>query len=149
MIMFTKDISKFEEIEHTADIGILASGDTLPELIANLAFGMLHIITDFTEDQIILKRTVKVEGPSLVDLIVGWLSEINYLLTVNHFLVNGIEILAIDQTFGNFILSANIYGIDTSPFESSFKTEIKAVTYYQLICEKRDDEYVGQVIFDI
>jgi hypothetical protein len=34
--MFTKNLTKFEEIEHTADIGILASGDTLPELMANL-----------------------------------------------------------------------------------------------------------------
>jgi SHS2 domain-containing protein len=147
--MFTKNLTKFEEIEHTADIGILASGDNLPELFANLAFGMLHIITDQTEDQFILKRTIKVEGPSLIDLIVGWLSEINFLLTVNHYLVNGIEILSIDQTFGNFILSANLYGVDSTPMESSFKTEIKAVTYHQLVCEKRDDEYVGQVIFDI
>ena len=147
--MFTKNLSKFEEIEHTADIGILASGDTLPELIANLAFGMLHIITGDIEDQVIIKRTIKVEGPSLTDLIVGWLSEINYLLTVNHFLSTGIEVISIDQTFGNFILSAHLYGKDSTPIESNFKTEIKAVTYHKLICEKRDDEYIGQVIFDI
>ena len=63
--MFTKDTSKFEEIEHTADIGILASGESLPELFANLAFGMLHLITGQTENQIIIKRTIKTEGPSL------------------------------------------------------------------------------------
>jgi len=149
MIMFTKDISKFEEIDHTADIGILASGDSLPELMANLAFGMLHIVIEKTENQTNLNRTVRVESPSLGDLIVGWLSEVNFLLIVNHYLVTGIEILSIDQTFGNFILSANLYGTDSTSLESSFKTEIKAVTYHQLICEKRDDEYVGQVIFDI
>jgi len=147
--MFTKDTSKFEEIEHTADIGILASGESLPELFANLAFGMLHLITGQTENQIIIKRTIKTEGPSLIDLIVGWLSEINYLLTVNHYLINGIEIRGIDQTFGNFVLSATVYGQDSTPIESNFNTEIKAVTYHKLVCEKKDDEYVGQVIFDI
>ncbi len=147
--MFTKNLTKFEEIEHTADIGILASGDTLPELMANLAFGMLHIITGDIGNQAILKRTIKVEGPSLTDLIVGWLSEINYLLTVNHFLSTGIEVISIDQTFGNFILSAHLYGKDSTVIESNFKTEIKAATYHKLICEKRDDEYIGQVIFDI
>jgi SHS2 domain-containing protein len=147
--MYIKDISKFEELEHTADIGIMASGDTLPELFANLAFGMLHIITGQTNDQLILIRDVKIEGPSLNDLIVGWLSEINYLLTVHKYLTNGIEIQSIDQTFGNFILSAQLYGQDSTTIESSFKTEIKAVTYHKLLCEKQDEEYVGQVFFDI
>jgi SHS2 domain-containing protein len=147
--MFTKNISKFEEIEHTADIGILASAETLPELMANLAFGMLDIITGDIETQISVKRSIKVEGPTLMDLIVGWLSEINFLLTVHHYLVTGIDIISIDQTFGNFIISSDLYGKDSTPIESSFKTEIKAVTYHKLICEKRDDEYIGQVIFDI
>jgi SHS2 domain-containing protein len=147
--MFTKNLTKFEEMEHTADIGILASGDTLPELIANLAFGMLHIITGDIETQTISTRTIKVERLSLTDLIVGWLSEINFLLTVNHFLVTGIEIINIDQTVGNSIIYAHLYGIDSIPIEHTFKTEIKAVTYHKLICEKRNDEYIGQVIFDI
>lgn len=147
--MFTKDISKFEEIEHTADVGILASGDTLPELIANLAFGMLTIITGKIDSPPIIKRSIKVEGPALTDLMVGWLSEINYLLIVEHYLVSGIEIISIDQSFGNITISADLYGRDSKPFEHTFKTEIKAVTYHQLICEKRDDEYIGQVIFDI
>jgi SHS2 domain-containing protein len=147
--MFKKNLTKFEEIEHTADIGLLASGDTLPELFANLAFGMLHIITGDIDNHAILKRSIKVKGPSLKDLVVGWLSEINYLLIVNHYLVNEIEILSIDQTFGNFVLSANLYGKDSTSLESSFKTEIKAVTYHKLRCEKKDDEYIGQVFFDI
>ena len=147
--MFIKNTAKFEEIEHTADIGILASGDSLPELMANLAFGMLHIITEDMDARTTIKRTIRVESPSLHDIIVGWLSEINYLLGVNHFLVTGIEILSIDQTFGNFIITADLFGINSEPLESTFKTEIKAVTYHKLVCEKRDDEYVGQVIFDI
>lgn len=148
-MMYTKDDSKFEEIEHTADVGILATGDTLPELMANLAFGMLHIITAQTFNQYSLNRSVRIEGPSLTDLIVGWLSEINYLLTVNHYLINGIEIKNIEQLQENFVISADLFGQDSIPVESGFETEIKAVTYHQLICEKRNNEYVGQVIFDI
>ena len=147
--MFTKNLTKFEEIEHTADIGIFARGDTLPELIANLSFGMLHIITGEIEVQTINKRTIKVESPSLIDMIVGWLSEINFLLIVNHFFVTGIDMIKIDQIFGNFIISADLYGKKSKSIESTFKTEIKAVTYHKLICEKRNDEYIGQVIFDI
>jgi len=147
--MFTKNLTKFEEIDHTADIGIFAHGDTLAELVANLSFGMLHIITGDVDDQKIKKRTLKVESPSLIDMIVGWLSEINFLLIVNHFLVTGIEIISIDQTFGNVVIVANLYGKESKSLESTFNTEIKAVTYHKLICEKRNDEYIGQVIFDI
>jgi len=147
--MFTINPTKFEEIEHTADIGILACGDTLPELMANLAFGMLNIITGEIDSSPILKRRIKVEGPSLTDLMVRWLSEINYLLIVNHYFVTGIKIISIEETFGNYIISADLYGIDSTPIEQTINTEIKAVTYHQLICEIKDDEYIGQVIFDI
>jgi SHS2 domain-containing protein len=147
--MYVKDTSKFDEIEHTADIGIEANGETLPEMFANLAFGMLHIITGRTESQLVLKRTVKIKGPSLTDLLVGWLSEMNYLLTVCHYLTNGIEIQSIEQKQENFVLKADLFGQDSRPIESNFETEIKAVTYHKLMFEMKDNEYVGQVIFDI
>jgi SHS2 domain-containing protein len=147
--MFTTNPTKFQEIEHTADIGILASDDTLPELMANLAFGMLNIITGEFDNPPTIKRRIKVKGPSLTDLMVRWLSEINYLLIVNHYLVTGIKIISIEDTFGNYIISADLYGKDSTPIERTFKTEIKAVTYHQMICEKKDNEYIGQVIFDI
>ena len=34
---------RFKEIEHTADVGIIAYGKTLEELFENAACGMLHI----------------------------------------------------------------------------------------------------------
>jgi SHS2 domain-containing protein len=147
--MFTKNLSKVEEIEHTADIGIFAHADTLPELIANLSFGMLHIITGEIEVQTTNKRTIKVESPSLIDMIVRWLSEINFLLIVKHFLVTGIENIKIDEIRGKVVVSANLYGKESKSLESTFKTEIKAVTYHKLLCEKRNGGYIGQVIFDI
>ena len=147
--IFTKNHTKFDEIEHTADVGICASGDTMKELMANLAFGMLHIITGDIEVEASRKRSLFIESPSLVEMIVDWLSEINYLITVNHFLVTGIEIINLDQNREHYGITAELYGKDGTKAELCIKKEIKAVTYHQLMCEKRDDEYIGRVIFDI
>jgi SHS2 domain-containing protein len=147
--IFTKDQTKFNEIEHTADVGICANGNTIQELMANLAFGMLHIITGDIEIEATRKHSLFVESPSLVEMIVDWLSEINYLITVNHFLVTGIEIINLNQNPEHYSIRAELYGKDGAKTELWFKKEIKAVTYHQLVCEKRDEGYIGKVIFDI
>ncbi len=84
--MYTRRTSKFREIDHTADVGLRGEGSTLPALFASLAFGMLHLI--HTDKKPAVRTTVQftLEDPTLDGLLVLWLSEINYQLTVHHFL---------------------------------------------------------------
>ena len=147
--MYRFDHTKIKEFDHTADTGILASGETLPALFANLAFGMLSLIMTDPGQQENHNKFIELTASSVTDLIVAWLSEINYILQVDHFLVTGIEVKSFRSTPDTVSISAVLLGCDSRHYENDFKTEIKAVTYHQLECEQKEDDYVARVIFDI
>jgi SHS2 domain-containing protein len=148
-MIYRKSASKYKEIDHTADVGISVTGKTLPELFSNLAFGMLHIMTTATRKTGIIHRSVQMTESSLPDLVISWLSEINYLFHVHHFLMDAIESITIEESQDVVKLSTTLAGNDITNLASCLKTEIKAVTYHQLKCEKENDHYISQVIFDL
>jgi len=61
---FGNIVNRFRLIEHTADIGLIAHGDSLPEAFANAAYGMFSIITDLDDVGEIESRRVEIALPS-------------------------------------------------------------------------------------
>lgn len=149
MITYKKIPHKFVEIEHTADMGIHARGDTLAEAFANSAFGMLHLINNTSAVSEIREEKFSLTRSSLSDLVVSWLSEINYLLLVHRFFMTAIQDLKIVESDGEFYLNTVLLGGDPDIESQDNFTEIKAVTYHQLQCEKKDNGYAIRVFFDI
>ncbi len=147
--MYKLNNSKFREIEHTADIGIEASGGTLEDVFANAAFGMLSISYYQLPSQGHTSQSVELEESNLVELMVRWLSEINYLLTVHHFLPVNILQLHIKEINQNYHLQAVFDGCDSTQQQEAVRTEIKAVTYHQLELDRTDQGYLVRIIFDI
>jgi SHS2 domain-containing protein len=147
--MYKSDKTKFHEIDHTADIGIIATGSTLEEVFATAAFGMLSIIYDELPAQTQLIRTLELQESNLVELIVRWLSEINYQLMVNHFLPVHIRQLQIKEINRRYNLQAQLAGLDSMHLRESIRREIKAVTYHQLELERIETGYRARIIFDI
>ena len=148
-MIYKKNTSKYKEIDHTADVGISATGESLPELFSNLTFGMLHIMTTAARTTGKTQRSVQLAEPSLPDLVVSWLSEINYLFHVHHYLLDTINSITIDESPPSYRLYAKLTGNNIANLASCLKTEIKAVTYHQLACEIENDHYISRVIFDI
>jgi len=147
--MYLTNSAKFNEIDHTADIGLRAEGDTRSELFANLAFGMMHIIAGEVNQRPVSNLKIEIRENSEADLIVSWLSEINYHLNVHHFLPIVINEIIFQSRNDGLFLKANLDGINILDNKIELKTEIKAVTYHKLLFEKTDHGCIGQVIFDI
>jgi len=147
--MYKLDNTKFHEIEHTADIGIMASGSSLEELFANAAFGMLSIIYHEFPRQVHGSKIVELQVSNLVELLVRWLSEINFMLLVHHFLPVHILQLQLKETNQNYNLQAVIAGCDSTQQQEAIRTEIKAVTYHQLELDRNEEGYRVRIIFDI
>jgi SHS2 domain-containing protein len=147
--MFYKNRNKFREIGHTADVGLQAEGATFAELFANLAYGMLDIITANLNSDVGQSLNITLEEESLSDLVVSWLSEINYQLMVHDFLIGRIKSLDIKAGKNAYRLSGICLGGSAACALAGFKTEIKAVTYHQLKVQQRKNGYWAQVIFDI
>ena len=147
--MYIINTSKFHEIEHTADIGLEIAGDTPDALFANAAFGMYYLLYDNLEISENYERFVRLKEATLPDLLVAWLSEINYLLMVENFIANKIVDMSVISSKASHTLEAKLSGDHSRKYEDRMQTEIKAVTYHGLSVKKVGNEFLARVIFDI
>jgi SHS2 domain-containing protein len=145
----SKLTTKWKEIEHTADVGIIAYGKTLEELFENAAFGMLSISYGNLSIKSNFSLKIDIEEPDETHLLVAWLSELNYLTLTNDFLTHSINDLKITQSKESWRLQVEISGTQAGTFLDFFNTEIKAVTYHKLKIQKKKNHFECQVIFDI
>jgi protein archease len=125
-------VPRFEVIDHTADVGIVAYGSDLKEAFANSAYGMFSLIADLEEVKEKVSHEIDVQATDQEALLVDWLNELLYLFDVEHVIFKRFDITALSQTS----LEAKVYGekIDTSRHQ--LKTAVKAATYHMLKIEK-------------
>jgi SHS2 domain-containing protein len=137
-------VPRFEVIDHTADVGIIAYGSDLKEAFANSAYGMFSLIADLDGVREEVSREVDVQATDQEALLVDWLNELLYLFDVEHIIFKRFEVTNLSQNR----LQAKVYGdkIDTSRHQ--LKTAVKAATYHMLKIERNKGVKV-QFILDI
>src|SRR4051812_46541482 len=69
---------KFEILEHPADVGFRAWGNSLEEVFANCAQALLSIILDPSEVDGSERWQITAHGSDLDSLLVNWLNEVPY-----------------------------------------------------------------------
>lgn len=132
-------------LEHTADMGIEASGATLEELFAEAASGLLEIIAGTPQVVAREERRVTVTAGDTGELLVHWLNEILYLFESQGFLPLDFEIEEIRMNR----LRARVRGETFDPQRHPLEREVKAVTYHQLLVEKTDGLWWARVYVDL
>jgi SHS2 domain-containing protein len=138
-------MKSYEIIEHTADVGLRATGKSLSEAFINIGKGMFDLITD--ESCIEGKDTFEIDlfADDLEQLLVDWLSELLFLHDTKQVVFGRFEII-VDE--GKKTCFGQVFG---EPFDSSkhkVGMQIKAVTYHMLEV-RRGPPYHVQVLFDI
>lgn len=76
--------SRFEILDHTADVAVRVYGSTLPELFENAALAMFSVMVDLDTVPCTETRTISLAAPSLEDLLVAWLDELIFLFETEH-----------------------------------------------------------------
>ena len=134
----------FQILDHTADVGIRATGHDLAEAFANAARGMFSIITDL--DTIHRREThrVAVTAPDLEALLVNWLNELLYRFEVDGLLFVDFTVDSMTQRQ----LVATCTGERVDPERHLIKTGVKAATYHALEVSQKHPCHI-QVILDI
>jgi SHS2 domain-containing protein len=137
-------VPRFEVIDHTADVGIIAYGKDLKEAFANAAYGMFSLIADLDGVSERISREVNVESSDQEALLVDWLNELLYIFDVDRIIFKRFEITDLNRNR----LKAKVYGerIDTSRHQ--LRTAVKAATYHMLKIERNKGVKV-QFILDI
>ena len=71
-------MKRYEQFEHTADIGIRVFGKDLKELFENAAFGMFDLVADLEGIKTSIEETVEEDADNAEELLVAWLDELLY-----------------------------------------------------------------------
>ena len=136
-------MKRFQFIEHTADIGLIAYGRTLAEAFANAAYGMFSIITELKAVKEIESRQLEISEDDLEALLFGWLNGLIYFFDVEMLLFKRFDI----SELGKKRLKAICYGEKYDPSRHQLKIGVKAATYHMLKVDKEKNEV--RVILDV
>lgn len=142
-----RPVPGYTVIDHTADLGILVTAQSLQKLFEHAALALADLITGAgayrgTPDEILF---VDVQGEDLEDLMVNWLREVLYLF-------NGKEQImtqAMIRKISTRSLSARLSCRRFHPGKEAPALEIKAVTYHGLQVKKKKGLWETAVIFDV
>ena len=137
-------MEKFEVIEHTADVGIIAYGRSLGELFANAAAGMMHFLIDRAMVRKAERRTMTVEADDRESLLINWLSDLLVVLNADGFIPADFNILELTDTR----LTAEIAGEPVDRTRHAFRLGVKAATYHALEIGK-NGYWRARIIFDV
>ena len=136
-------MKRFQLIEHTADVGLIAYGSNLAGAYANAAYGLFSIITELKQVREIESRRLEISEGDAEALLFEWLNSLIYLFDVEMLLFKRFDIIEFDGCR----LKALCRGEKYDPSRHHLKTGVKSATYHMLKVDEKKNQV--QVIFDI
>ncbi len=140
----------YKFLDHEADIGIRAWGESLEEAFAEGGKALFDIMVDVGKVEPKESVDIQCEGTDIPALFVEWL---NTLLTQSD--INGIifsdfkDIRILPLAFNLYKLHAKASGEKLDAARHNIKVEAKAATYYGLKYEAKDGNHYLQCVIDV
>jgi SHS2 domain-containing protein len=136
----------YEFFDHTADIGVHIYGTTLPELFTNAAQAMYEVLGSLAKGEERREKSVRIDAPTLEDLLHDWLMELLYDFAANQVLYDRLDIT---EVIPRRVVATAMGGV-VDYARSEPREEIKGVTYHQLRVEQiANGSWQATVIFDV
>ena len=137
---------RFEDFEHTADLGLHIYGRDLGELLETACAALCAQLTDPESVRLTDSVELAIDAPAEDELLRSWLAELLLLFNDRHWLAREAEIGYLEKCS----LRAVIRGEKYDPERHEILSELKAVTWHRLAVEIQDDGSLrGTVVFDI
>ena len=140
----TEDSPLFREFEHTGDLGIELTAPTRAELFRRAALALAALLVETGGVEQTEQREVAVEAATDPDLMHDLLTELLYLFTAEGFVWRDASVKEAERS-----LRVILRGERFDPARHSFRGEIKAVTYHQLLVADSSRGWRARVIFDV
>jgi SHS2 domain-containing protein len=129
----------------TADVGIWATGGTVPQLFEGLGLGLFALMTDLKQVRPRESRVVSASGADLPALVVAYLTQLLLLEQTDGFIAREIEARPIGSPPTAILATANGERLDVERHPR--RVEVKAVTFHQLTIDLAQRR--ARVIVDI
>ena len=137
----------YEFFEHTADVGVVARGVTLPRLFENASKAMFDLVCDRRAVRPRRSVRIAVRGSSLEDLLVRWLSELLFRLETEDILFTSFAVKQVNRTL--LRASGVVRGETIDRTRHVLRHEVKAVTYHQIRLVRGRSAWRVRIVFDI
>ena len=135
----------FVILDHPADLGIEARGQTLAEAFEQAAIALMSIILDLTTVEPKEFREVRLKATDQEQLLVKWLEELLYLYDGENFAGSKFVI----EELGPNHLNASVRGEPFSEAKHLTRLDVKAITYHQLLVQQNQEGGRVRVFLDI
>lgn len=135
----------FELFEHTADLGLRITANSLEELLIDAARGLLAMLVA-NPDAVrpVQEKTIHIATEDSSYLLFDWLNELLYAFETDKLLFSAFEL-----KLNNNELSAICRGEPMDLTRHQMEHEVKAITYHGLKVENADSGWRAEVIVDI
>lgn len=143
----SKDYKIIEDTA-TADIAFRAYGESLEEAFSNSGLCLFNIITDIDKVETKLEKEIEIKSEDKESLLFDFLSEFLYIFDTENFIFSKID-TKIDEDRKNLKLKAISKGEKFNPNKHSIKSEVKAVSYFDMKIEEKDGKWMCQVVLDL
>jgi len=142
-------MKKFEWIDHPADTGFRAYGQTLEESFENAGLALTEIYADSERVTPEQEVEISLSSEDLKALLYDWLDELIYLHDGKDFIASEFSLDEILEFEKGYELSGVVRGEEYDSDKHGQRTEVKAMTYHMMEIEKEGDLFSVQVVVDI
>jgi SHS2 domain-containing protein len=138
-------MTRYELLEHTADLAVRVRGADLAELLANVAWAMVDLMADASAVALRESREVAVRGESLEELVVAWANEVLFRFETETLLLPTVENLTVTGLEARGVLRGERLDRD----RHGWRTELKSATYHDLVVRKGEDGWSADLVVDV
>lgn len=142
---------RFEIIEHPADVGFLAYGESLTELFENAALAMCSL--SCTPEKIVarIERGIFSHGADIESLLYEWLAEILAVADAEQIVCRRVDIIFFREPQNKIPGEARgvMQGEKFDRERHSAGTYVKAVTLHQFLVERIPAGFRARVFLDL
>ena len=135
-------------LDHTADVALRASGETIEEAFEEAARGLFSVMVDVSKVSARELHDVHVRADTHAELLVAWLSDCLAQKDLSGLVFSEFAV-CIRPAENGFVLSGTAVGerLDVSRHRPG--TEVKGISLLGLLVQRVGDGWVAQCVFDV
>jgi SHS2 domain-containing protein len=136
-------------IDHQADVGLQATGETLERALADGVRGMLALMVDPSTVDPLQSWQVTARGSDAGSLYVDLLNNVLATKDIENAFFHDVEIASLQQDAESWHVTCRISGEPIDLAKHEVDSDVKAATYGGLIGEQRDGEWILRCVLDL
>jgi len=136
----------YEEIDHTADAGVIVRGSTREETLARLVLAFADLVTAGRPAKKSCERAFSVEPGDDASVAVDLLRELFFVFESERLIPIAVQVVRFELDAGAEVL------VDLAPYDAVEHAEglvLKAVTLHEARFERESDGWTAAVVFDV